>query len=48
MKIVNKYSTIYSSPAINVVTVEAEGLLCTSAGELDNLLKGEYEFSWEN
>ena len=47
MKIVNKSSAVYSSPAVIVLSVDTEGLLCTSS-ELDNLQKDSFDFSWEN
>ena len=48
MKIIDKHSTVYSSPTIDVMTVAAEGLLCTSSGELDNLQKEDFNFNWGN
>ena len=47
MKIVKKSSAVYSSPAVIVLSVDTEGLLCTSS-ELDNLQKDSFDFSWEN
>ena len=47
MKIANKNSAVYSSPAVIVLSVDPEGLLCTSS-ELDDLQKGSFDFNWEN
>ena len=48
MKILNNYSEFYCSPTVDVMTVQTEGVLCTSSGELDDLQKNAFDFDWEN
>ena len=44
----NNKSTVYYCPTVTVMTVNTEGVLCTSSGELDDLQKNAFEFEWEN
>ena len=44
----NNKSTVYYCPTVTVMTVNTEGVLCTSSGELDDLQKNAFEFDWEN
>lgn len=44
----NNKSTVYYCPTVTVMTVNSEGVLCASSGELDNLQKEAFEFDWEN
>ena len=44
----NNKSTLYYCPTVTVMTVNSEGVLCTSSGELDDLQKNAFEFDWEN
>jgi len=44
----NNKSTVYYCPTVTVMTVNNEGVLCTSSGELDDLQKNAFEFDWEN
>lgn len=48
MKFLSNYSTVYSRPTVDVVIVEAEGVLCASSEELDDIQKGTHDFGWEN
>lgn len=44
----NNKSTVYYCPTVTVMTVNSEGVLCASSGELDDLKKNAFEFAWEN
>ena len=44
----NNKSTVYYCPTVTVMTVNSEGVLCASSGELDDLQKNAFEFHWEN
>lgn len=44
----NNKSTVYYCPTVTVMTVNSEGVLCTSSGELGDLQKNAFEFEWEN
>ena len=44
----NNKSTVYYCPTVTVMTVNSEGVLCTSSGELDDLQKNAFEFDLEN
>ena len=44
----NNKSTVYYCPTVTVMTVNTEGVLCTSSGELDDLQKNEFDFNWGN
>ena len=48
MKILEKHSTVYFCPAVKVMAIEAESVLCASSEELDDLQKNEFDFNWGN
>ena len=44
----NNKSIVYDCPSVTVMTMNSEGVICASSGELDDLQKNAFEFDWEN
>ena len=44
----NNKSTVYYCPTVTVITMNSEGVICASSGELDDLQKNPFDFDWEN
>lgn len=44
----NYKSTVYYCPTVTVITMNSEGVICASSGELDDLQKNPFDFDWEN